>query len=79
MMRRPWRSDVLEALEELGGEAHLQEIYPIVKRRREQRGDTLGQYEAWIRYELNHNCNGRGNNIYERVARGVYKKSDKNL
>ncbi|KPV63332.1 MAG: hypothetical protein AOA65_1340 [Candidatus Bathyarchaeota archaeon BA1] len=45
-----WR--VVEALRELGGEVHLSEIYLIVRRRREEKGATLGRYEAWFAVSL---------------------------
>lgn len=71
-----WWKDVKIALEQLGGQAHLSRIYPIVHRRREARNGTLGKnYREWIRNSLQQNSRGRGHDIFEpvKLGSGVWK------
>ena len=70
-----WWQDVKIALEELGGQAHLSQIYPIVYGRRNKRKDTLGNYEAWIRNSLQENSRGKGHDVFvpARLGSGVWK------
>ncbi|MGJ8537557.1 MAG: hypothetical protein ACSHW2_10420, partial [Parasphingopyxis sp.] len=51
-----WRDDVLFALEQLGGEAPLDEIYQEVRRIRLREGRSLPlNYKAIVRRELEYN------------------------
>lgn len=68
-----WVEDVENALKSLGGESRLSQIYEIVKQKREEREDTLGEYEAWVRNALQGNSRGRGRDIFVHVSRGVWK------
>ena len=77
-----WEIDVKEALKQLGGEAHLSDIYPIVKRRREKRGDSLGKYKNWVSHTLQNNSRGDGSDIFEPVyptieRKGIWRLKDK--
>jgi hypothetical protein len=65
-----WCEDIEQALIELGGRAHLSEIYEMVKQIREKRGLPLGQYKAWIRYFLQQNSRGKGKDIFNPVKIG---------
>ncbi len=60
-----WPTEVLIALTELGGRAHLSMIYPIVLRERKRRGATIGTYEECIRNALHENSRGRGHDWFE--------------
>lgn len=62
-----WLEDVRDALIALGGKAHLSKIYKKVLEVRRQRGDPIGKYQAWIRYYLQQNSRGRGQDIFEHV------------
>ncbi len=62
-----WKKDIMTALKELGGQAHLSDIYRIVRKHRNERGDTLGELEAWVRYNLQQNSRGKGEDLFEPV------------
>jgi hypothetical protein len=57
---RTWAVDTAIALAEMGGQGHLSQIYEIVVRARQKRGDTLGEAEAWVRHALQSNSRGKG-------------------
>lgn len=63
-----WLEDVERALRNLGGEAHLSEIYKKVYAYRKARNAPLGEYEAWVRYYLQQNSRGKGRNIFAHVG-----------
>jgi len=73
-----WHKDVEEALKKLGGQAHLSDIYDIVLKRRRARGDTIGEYKAWVRYVLQNNSRGRGHDIFEpkHLGTGIWQLKD---
>jgi hypothetical protein len=64
-----WASDVIKALVILGGKAHLSLIYAKVQEMRKSRGDTLGQFEAWIRHALQSNSRGKGLDCFVHLGR----------
>jgi hypothetical protein len=64
----PWYADVALALGELGGTAHLSDIYVVVVRNREVRGDPLGAHDEWVRNALQQNSHGRGHNLFVHVG-----------
>ena len=73
-----WCADIEQALEELGGEAHLSEIYQKVREIRERKGLPLGQYKAWVRHFLQQNSRGRGRNNFQpkypvEMRRGIWQ------
>ena len=68
MSKAQWVSDVMAALAELGGEGHLSDIYEVVFRDRDKRGDPLGEYEAWVRNALQSHSRGKGYNFFEHVG-----------
>ncbi len=54
--KHTWRSDVFQALKELGGQAHLSALYEAVKKVRENRGANIpDSLEAIVRRELEYN------------------------
>ncbi|KZB54725.1 hypothetical protein [Thalassospira xiamenensis] len=54
--KHTWRSDVFQALKELGGQAHLSALYETVKKVRENRGANIpDSLEAIVRRELEYN------------------------
>lgn len=56
-----WRQDVRRALEEIGGEAHLKEIYKAVRGIRRMSGSSVPvNLEAIVRRELEHNSSDAG-------------------
>ena len=69
-----WIDDVKQALKSLGGKAHLSKIYGKVREIREQRKSPLGEYEAWVRYTLQQNSRGRGQDLFEpfRIRSGIW-------
>ena len=73
-----WKDDINIALIELGGQAHLSDIYRIVKKHRSEREDTLGELQAWVRYNLQQNSRGKGDDLFELVyppemRRGIWR------
>ena len=71
-----WWKDVRNALEELGGRAHLSQIYRKVYCRRKNRKDTLGDnYKEWIRNALQENSRGKGHDTFEpvKIGSGIWK------
>lgn len=62
-----WKDDIMIALKELGGQAKLRDIYKIVRKHRIKRGDTIGELEAWVRYNLQQNSRGKGEDLFEPV------------
>lgn len=73
-----WIDDIKTALIELGGQAHLSDIYRIVRKHRIEREDTLGELEAWVRYNLQQNSRGKGEDLFEPVyppieRRGIWR------
>lgn len=67
-----WLDDVAESLMDLGGEASLAEIYPVVYGKRLNRGEPLGKYESWIRYNLQQHSRGKGRDIFLHTGRGKW-------
>lgn len=56
-----WRQDVAGALRDLGGEAHLSEIYDRVRKRRLEGGRSVPtELEAIVRRELENNSSDAG-------------------
>ncbi|MDI6738678.1 MAG: RuvA C-terminal domain-containing protein [Nanoarchaeota archaeon] len=73
-----WKDYVREALVNLGRQGRLKEIYPLVEKVREERGDTTGKLEEWVRNALQQNSRGKGSNIFEPVypvesRRGIWR------
>ena len=67
-----WWMDALQAIGRLGGKARLKDIYPIVYELRSARGSSLGEYQAWVRNAIQNNSRGRGLDIFEHLAKGVW-------
>lgn len=79
-MRRDerWIDDVKNALRRLGGEAHLSKIYIEVNKIRSERNAPIGELEAWVRYTLQQNSRGKGEDTFEpvfpvRERRGIWR------
>jgi uncharacterized protein YegL len=77
-MKDRWIDDVRMALEELGGQAHLNQIYPKVRVIREKKGAPIGKLEEWVRNTLQQNSREKGHNIFEPVypveeRRGIWR------
>lgn len=69
-----WIDDVYESLNELGGKSHLSKIYEIVGAKREKRKAPLGKYKSWVRYTLQQNSRGEGEDLFEpfRIGSGIW-------
>ena len=69
-MRSPesCKDDVLDALRDLGGEAHVSQIYERVLVARNRRGDPIDGYRAWVRGQLWRNSDCRGTDVFEHVG-----------
>ena len=70
-----WADDIYTGLQNLGGEAHLRDIYVEVRRIRLVAGRSVPQeFEATIRQALESHCqtssNFRGVERFEMVAKG---------
>jgi hypothetical protein len=65
--KEKWIEDIVSALRELGGRAHLSRIYKSVKLLRSERGDALDNLEATIRNTLQINSRGKGADLFDIV------------
>jgi hypothetical protein len=66
-----WVEDIAMTLDELGGRAHLSDIYKNVRRRRQR---PPKQLNAVVRYYLEQNSRGRGQDLFkpESIGSGVW-------
>lgn len=63
-----WLEDVRDALMSLGREAHLSAIYERVLAYRTARRAPIGEYKAWVRYYLQQNSRGAGQDIFDHIG-----------
>jgi len=62
-----WIDDVEAALRKLGGTAHLSRIYLEVNEMRTKRNAPIGELNSWVRYILQQNSRGHGEDVFEPV------------
>lgn len=69
-----WINDIKTTLIELGGQAHLSDIYRIMKKLRCERNDTHVELESCVRCTLEQNSRGKGKDLFEPVFPVEYKR-----
>jgi hypothetical protein len=69
-----WLDDVRNALQTLGGEAHLLDIYDTVSHARQQRGAHFKNCAPSVLSQLRENSQRKGRNIFERVGPAMLRR-----
>lgn len=78
-IKNTWAQDVEEALKKLGGKAHLDKIYGMVREIRIKNDSSLGDYRAWVRNAIYQNSRGKGYDLFNtpKIRSGIWQLNKK--